>query len=123
MSKSFIYPVVLIVYLVVMVLIGLITRRRTKNVEDFYIGGRQIGPWVTALSFVAAYFSSVVIVGGGGFGYMFGMTTLWIAAVNVLLGGTLCWIVLGPRIRKFTQRLNTMTIPGFLSERFKSRFV
>ncbi|MCD6399750.1 sodium/proline symporter [candidate division WOR-3 bacterium] len=122
MSKIFIYSVVLIIYLAVLVLIGLITGRKTKNVEDFYIGGRQIGPWVTALSYVAAYFSSVVIVGGGGFGYIFGMSTLWIGAINVLLGTTVCWIVLGPRIRKFTQRLNTMTIPGFLGKRYRSRF-
>jgi SSS family solute:Na+ symporter len=122
MSETLIYTFVILAYLVALILIGLITGRRTKSVEDFYIGGRRIGPWVTALSFVAAYFSSVVIVGGGGFGYMFGMTTLWIGAINVLLGCTVCWIVLGPRIRKFTQRLNTMTIPGFFQERYQSRF-
>jgi len=122
MNKAFIYSIVLIVYLAILIFVGLITSRKTKSVEDFYIGGRQIGSWVTALSFVAAYFSSVVIIGGGGFGYMFGMSTLWIGAINVLLGTTVCWIVLGPRIRKFTQRLNTMTIPGFLGKRYKSRF-
>ncbi|MCK4528266.1 sodium/proline symporter [candidate division WOR-3 bacterium] len=123
MSDSFIYAIVIIFYLGILILVGLITGRKTRSVDDFYIGGRQLGPWVTALSFVAAYFSSVVIIGGGGFGYMFGMATLWVGAINVLLGGTLCWIVLGPRIRKFTQRLKTITIPGFLSERFKSRFI
>lgn len=122
MSESFIYAIIIVVYLAILILIGFVTGRRTKSVEDFYIGGRQIGPWVTALSFVAAYFSSVVIIGGGGFGYMFGMSTLWIGAINVLLGCTVCWIVLGPRIRKFTQRLNTMTIPGFFGERYKSNF-
>ena len=122
MSESLIYAIIIIVYLAILILIGFVTGRKTKSVEDFYIGGRQIGPWVTALSFVAAYFSSVVIIGGGGFGYMFGMSTLWIGAINVLLGCTVCWIVLGPRIRKFTQRLNTMTIPGFFGERYKSNF-
>ena len=117
-----IYTLVILAYLAALVLIGFITGRKTKSVEDFYIGGRKIGPWVTALSFVAAYFSSVVIVGGGGFGYMFGMATLWIGAINVLIGCTVCWIVLGPRIRKFTQRLNTMTIPGFFHQRYQSRF-
>jgi SSS family solute:Na+ symporter len=121
-SETLIYTLVILAYLAALVFIGLITGRRTRNVEDFYIGGRRIGPWVTALSFVAAYFSSVVIVGGGGFGYMFGMATLWIGAINVLLGCTVCWIVLGPRIRKFTHRLNTMTIPGFFHERYQSRF-
>jgi sodium/proline symporter len=122
MSESFIYAIIIVVYLAILILIGFVTGRKTKSVEDFYIGGRQIGPWVTALSFVAAYFSSVVIIGGGGFGYMFGMSTLWIGAINVLLGCMVCWIVLGPRIRKFTQRLNTMTIPGFFGERYKSNF-
>ncbi len=122
MSEPLIYTLILLVYLGALVLVGFITGRRTKSVEDFYIGGRQIGPWVTALSFVAAYFSSVVIVGGGGFGYMFGMATLWIGAINVLLGCTVAWIVLGPRIRTFTQRLKTMTIPGFIGERFQSDF-
>ncbi len=122
MSSSYIYGIVLLAYLAILVLVGFLTGRKTRSVEDFYIGGRQIGPWVTALSFVAAYFSSVVIVGGGGFGYMFGMSTLWIGAINVLLGCTICWIVLGPRLRRFTQRLNTMTIPGFFGERYGSNF-
>jgi SSS family solute:Na+ symporter len=122
MSESLVYALIIILYLIVLILIGLVTGRRTKSVEDFYIGGRQIGPWVTALSYVAAYFSSVVIVGGAGFGYMFGMSTLWIGAINVLLGTLICWIVLGPRIRRFTQRMNTMTIPGFFGARYKSRF-
>ncbi|MBE0433222.1 sodium/proline symporter, partial [candidate division WOR-3 bacterium] len=122
MSEPLIYSLILLAYLGALVLIGFVTGRRTKSVEDFYLGGRQIGPWVTALSFVAAYFSSVVIVGGGGFGYMYGMSTLWIGAINVLLGCTVAWIVLGPRIRTFTQRLKTMTVPGFLGARFQSDF-
>ena len=122
MSNLFIYIIVLVVYLSGLVLIGLFTGRRTKNVADFYIGGRRIGPWVTAFSFVAAYFSSVVIVGGGGFGYMFGLATLWIGAINVVIGCLAAWIVLGPRLRKFTQHLNTMTIPGFIGKRYQSNF-
>ncbi|UCC11790.1 MAG: hypothetical protein JSW02_10665 [candidate division WOR-3 bacterium] len=122
MNSTYLYAIVIAAYLCVLILIGLLTGRRTKSVEDFYIGGRQIGPWVTALSFVAAYFSSVVIIGGGGFGYMFGMSTLWIGAINVLLGTMICWMVLGPRVRQFTQRLNTMTIPGFFGERYRSKF-
>ena len=120
MSDAFIYAVVLALYMVMLVIVGVITSRRMRSSEDFYVGGRSIGPWVTALSFVAAYFSSVVIIGGGGFGYRFGMGTLWIAAINVLIGCTLSWIVLGRRIRRFTKRLGVMTIPGFLAERFRA---
>ena len=57
--------------------------------------GRTIGPWVTALSYIAVYFSSVLIIGGGAFGYKYGMATVWIGAINVLVGCMLCWIVLG----------------------------
>jgi SSS family solute:Na+ symporter len=108
-------------YLAVLVLMGLWMGKRTRSAEDFYIGGRQVGPWVTAFSFVAAYFSSVVIVGGGAFGYRFGMSTLWIAATNVLVGCTLVWIVLGRRLWQFTKRLDTMTIPGFIGKRYGAR--
>ena len=92
--------------------IGLWSARRASSVEHFIIGGRTIGPWVTALSFIAVYFSSVLIIGGGGFGYKFGMATIWIGAINVLVGCTLCWIVLGRRVRLFTERMGINTISG-----------
>jgi len=121
MSGVAVYGTVLGIYLVALVLVGLWMGRRTRSAEDFYIGGRKVGPWVTALSFVAAYFSSVVIVGGGAFGYRFGMSTLWVAASNVLIGCTLVWIILGRRLWQFTKRLDTMTIPGFIGRRYGAR--
>lgn len=123
MSEPTIYALVLALYMGLLIAVGLLSARKLNNVEDFYIGGRQIGPWVTAFSYIAAYFSSVLIIGGGAFGYQYGMTTLWIGAANVLIGCTLAWIVLGRRIRTFTQRLGTMTVPGFLAERFGSNAV
>ena len=121
MSSVAVYATVMVAYLVVLVLMGIWMGKRTKSAEDFYIGGRQVGPWVTAFSFVAAYFSSVVIVGGGAFGYRFGMSTIWVAAMNVLFGCTLVWIVLGRRLWQFTKRLDTMTIPGFIGKRYGAR--
>ncbi len=114
------YIIVLALYLAALAWIGIITGRRTKNTADYAIGGRSVGPWVTALSFVAAYFSSVLIIGGGGFGYKFGMATLWIGAVNVLVGCFICWIVLGKRVRLFSERLGVMTISGLFKERYDS---
>ncbi len=116
-----IYIIVLVAYLGVLIVIGFLGKRGTKTVEDFYIGGRNIGAWVTAISFIAAYFSSVVIIGGGGFGYKYGMSTVWVGAANVLLGCTLCWIILGERVRLFTKRLSVVTVPGFFGERFRSK--
>lgn len=121
MSSVATYGVVLGLYIVILIAMGFWMGRRTKNAEDFYIGGRQVGPWVTAFSFVAAYFSSVVIVGGGAFGYRFGMSTTWVAASNVLIGCLLVWIVLGRRLWHFTKRLDTMTIPGFIGKRYEAR--
>ncbi len=121
MSDMAVYSTILTAYLVLLVAMGVWMGRRTRSAEDFYIGGRQVGPWVTAFSFVAAYFSSVVIVGGGAFGYRFGMSTLWVGASNVLIGCTLAWIVLGRRLWQFTKRLDTMTIPGFIGKRYGAR--
>jgi SSS family solute:Na+ symporter len=121
MSNLAVYGVVMIAYLAGLILLGLWTGRRTRSASDFYIGGRQVGAWVTAFSFVAAYFSSVVIVGGGAFGYRFGMSTIWVAAANVFVGCTLVWIVLGRRLWHFTKRLDTMTIPGFIGRRYGGR--
>ncbi len=107
---------VLIVYIGMLMGVGIWSARRTKSASDFIIGGRTIGPWVTALSFIAVYFSSVLIIGGGAFGYKFGMSTIWIGAINVLVGCTLCWIVLGRRVREMTERLRCTYYLGILRE-------
>ncbi len=115
-----IYVAVLVVYLGILAVIGMVMSSRSKSAGDFAIGGRSVGPWVTALSFVAAYYSSVVIIGGGAFGWRFGLSTLWVGAGNVLIGTTLAWIVLGRRIRRFTANLDAMTLPGFFAGRYGS---
>jgi SSS family solute:Na+ symporter len=118
MSSAAVHILVLGLYLVLLFVIGLVTRAQARSAAGFYLGGRSVGPWVTAFSFVAAYFSSVVIIGGGGFGYKFGMATLWVGATNVLVGTLLAWIVLGARTRTMTGRLDSITMPGFLARRF-----
>ncbi len=115
-----VYILVLIVYLGILAAIGIMMSGRSRSAGDFAIGGRSVGPWVTALSFVAAYYSSVVIIGGGAFGWMYGLSTLWIAACNVMIGTTLAWIILGRRIRRFTANIDAMTLPGFFAGRYGS---
>ena len=111
---------VLILYVAALVVIGIWSAKKARTADDFVIGGRKLGPWVTALSFIAVYFSSVLIIGGGGFGYKFGMSTVWIGAINVLVGCTLCWIVLGKRVRILTERMGVNTISGFFMKRYGS---
>ncbi|MGC8797847.1 MAG: sodium:solute symporter family transporter [candidate division WOR-3 bacterium] len=121
MSPTIIYALVLFFYLASLFVIGVLTSARMKrSAEGFYLGSRSLGPWVTAFSFVAAYFSSVVIIGGGGFGYKYGMATIWIGATNVLIGTLLAWIVLGLRTRALTARLNSITLPDLFAKRYDS---
>jgi len=115
-----VYILVLVAYLALLAGIGLYFRGRSKSAADFAIGGRSVGPWVTALSFVAAYYSSVVIIGGGAFGWRFGLSTLWIGAGNVLVGSTLAFIVMGRRVRRMSENLEVHTLPGFFSRRYDS---
>ncbi len=111
---------VLFLYIGVLMGVGIWSARRTQSAADFIIGGRTIGPWVTSLSYIAVYFSSVLIIGGGAFGYKYGMATVWIGAINVAVGCTLCWIVLGRRVRETTERLGVRTISGFFARRYDS---
>lgn len=121
MNPAIIYALVLFFYLVSLFIIGMLTGAKMKrSSEGFFLGSRSLGPWVTSFSFVAAYFSSVVIIGGGGFGYKFGMGTLWIGATNVLVGTLLAWIVLGKRTRALTSRLGSITLPDFFAKRYFS---
>ncbi|MEO0076194.1 MAG: hypothetical protein ABIK19_00785, partial [candidate division WOR-3 bacterium] len=124
MSTSLLFFIVLFVYIFILFVIGVISKRRMGNAtEDFYLGGRTTGAWVASFSFVAAYFSSVVIIGGGGFGYKYGMATIWIGAINVLIGTTLLWMIIGKRTRELTQKLNVVTLPSFLAKRYNSKLL
>jgi len=120
-SPGIIYALVIFLYLVILFFIGLVSSARMKrSAEGFYLGSRSIGPWVTAFSFVAAYFSSVVIIGGGGFGYKYGMATIWVGATNVLVGTLLAWIALGKRTRSLSTALNAITMPDLLGKVYRS---
>ncbi len=122
MTATFLYSLVLFIYLAVLLVIGIVSRKRvSKGAEDFYLGGRTSGAWVSSFAFVAAYFSSVVIIGGGGFGYKYGMATIWIGAINVLVGALLAWIVLGKKTREITHQLNAVTMPEFFAKRYNSK--
>lgn len=112
----------LLVFFAVMVGIGLYCRRHTTDVNGFVLGGRSVGPWLTAFAYGTSYFSAVVFVGyAGQFGWKYGIAATWTGIGNALLGSLLAWAVLGRRTRIMTQHLNSATMPEFFSQRFGSR--
>ena len=107
-----------------MLLLGYWGMRRTRSVGDFFLGGRSIGPWMSAFAYGTTYFSAVLFVGyAGKLGWGFGHHTLWIVAGNTVVGTLLAWWVLAKRTRRLTQELRAMTMPEFLEARYGSRFL
>ena len=122
MSDLFIKLSLLIVFFAVMVGIGLYCRRHTADVRGFVLGGRSVGPWLTAFAYGTSYFSAVVFVGyAGQFGWKYGIAATWAGLGNAFLGSLLAWVVLGRRTRVMTQHLDSATMPAFFGRRFDSR--
>ncbi len=111
----------LVVFFAVMVAVGLYCRKHATNVNGFVLGGRNVGPWLTAFAYGTSYFSAVIFVGyAGQFGWKFGIASTWIGLGNAFLGSLLAWVVLGRRTRIMTQRLDSKTMPEFFGTRFDS---
>jgi solute:Na+ symporter, SSS family len=116
--------IALTVFLVGMVIIGLWGMKKTTSLNDFFLGGRSIGPWMSAFAYGTTYFSAVLFIGfAGSIGWGFGFKGLWIALGNAIGGALLAWLVLGRRTRRMTQNLDVMTMPEFLHERFQGKYL
>ena len=112
----------LLVFFGVMVAVGLYCRKQAADVSGFVLGGRSVGPWLTAFAYGTSYFSAVVFVGyAGQFGWKYGIAATWAGIGNALLGSLLAWVVLGRRTRIMTQHLDSSTMPEFFGRRFGSR--
>ena len=111
----------LIVFFAVMIAVGLYCRKNSTDVSGFVLGGRSVGPWLTAFAYGTSYFSAVIFVGyAGQFGWKFGIASTWIGIGNAVLGSLLAWIVLGRRTRLMSQHLSSATMPEFFGKRFLS---
>ncbi|MBQ8455873.1 MAG: sodium:solute symporter [Bacteroidaceae bacterium] len=111
-----------IIFLAVMVGVGIYSRKQAANVDGFVLGGRSVGPWLTAFAYGTSYFSAVVFVGyAGQFGWKYGLSATWIGIGNALIGSLLAWIVLGRRTKLMTQHIESRTMPDFFGTRFQSQ--
>lgn len=112
----------LVVFFSVMAGVGIYSRKHTKSVDAFVLGGRSVGPWLTAFAYGTSYFSAVVFVGyAGQFGWKYGVSSTWIGIGNAVLGSLLAWVVLGRRTRVMSQHLQSKTMPDFFGERYQSK--
>ena len=111
----------LVCFFAVMIGVGFYTRRHATDVNGFVLGGRGVGPWLTAFAFGTSYFSAVIFVGyAGQFGWNFGLASTWAGLGNAFIGSLLAWNILGRRTRIMTQHLDAKTMPDFFGKRFGS---
>ncbi|MBR1580954.1 MAG: sodium:solute symporter family protein [Selenomonadaceae bacterium] len=112
---------ILILYFGVLIAIGLYCRKHTTDVNGFVLGGRSVGPWLTAFAYGTSYFSAVVFVGyAGQFGWKYGIAAAWAGIGNALIGSLMAWFILGRRTRIMSQHLDSATMPQFFGKRFGS---
>ncbi len=114
---------VVIVYLLAVFYLGYRGYRRTKSAEDYLVAGRQMHPYVMAMSYGATFISTSAIVGFGGAAAVFGMGILWLTFLNIFAGILIAFVFFGGRTRKMGHLLGAHTFPELLGRRFKSRFV
>ena len=117
----FVKLLMLVIFFAVMIGVGISARRHATTVNDFVLGGRGVGPWLTAFAYGTSYFSAVVFIGyAGQFGWKYGLASTWIGLGNALIGSLLAWVILGRRTRVMTKHLGSATMPEFFGSRFGS---
>ena len=118
----FVKIAMLVVFFSITIGVGLYCRKHSTDVNGFVLGGRNVGPWLTAFAYGTSYFSAVVCVGyAGQFGWKYGIAATWAGIGNALLGSLMAWAFLGRRTRVMTQHLDSATMPQFFERRFDSK--
>ena len=123
MTPTMIITTCLIVcFFALMIGIGIKSRKHASDINGFVLGGRSVGPWLSAFAFGTSYFSAVIFVGyAGQFGWNFGLASTWIGLGNAFIGSLLAWSILGRRTRIMTQHISSKTMPDFFGTRFSSK--
>ena len=113
MDKTSIVLLTLVAYKALLISIGIWASKRVKSEEDYFLGGRQLGPVVAALSYSASSSSAWSLLGMSGAAYMLGLSSIWIVA-GALVGVIFVWIYVAPRMLKYSHKNNIVTIGDFL---------
>ncbi len=113
--------VIYIIYLAVLLTVGFLTSRRAKTVADYFLGGRKIGPWLTAVSSTASSESGWVVLGATGLVYADGLSAWWFMP-GCLAGYLVNWLFLASKMRRYSKENNSITIPDYIAYSFGDRF-
>ena len=119
--EIFVKLLFIVLFFAATIFIGFYCRKKATTSNDFVLGGRNVGPWLSAFAYGTSYFSAVIFIGyAGSFGLAFGVSAFWIGIGNAVIGSWLAWALLGRKTRIMTQHLNSSTMPDFFGKRFKS---
>ena len=115
--------IVFIIYIFALVFVGYYAYKKTNSSEDFMIAGKDTHPFIMAMSYGATFISTAAIVGFGGVAGQYGMSVLWLAFLNIIIGVFIAFVFLGKRTRRMGHALESLTFPEFLGKRFDSKFI
>lgn len=115
--------VAMVIYMSAVILIGVIyAKRANKNSEEYFLGGRSLGPWITAMSAEASDMSGWLLMGLPGVAYWCGLSDAFWTAVGLAVGTYLNWLIVSKRLRRYSAKAgNAITIPEFFSNRFREK--
>ena len=118
-----ILTIIFTIYIFALILVGYYAYKKTNSSEDFMIAGKDTHPFIMAMSYGATFISTAAIVGFGGVASEYGMSVLWLAFLNIVVGVIIAFIFLGKRTRRMGHALGSLTFPEFLGKRFNSKFI
>ncbi len=113
--------VIMVLYLVCMVIIGISFSKKNENTGDFYLGGRKLGPFVTAMSAEASDMSSYLLMGLPGLAYLCGLAEVGWTVIGLAVGTYINWLVVAKPLRRYSAKVNAITIPDYFANRFHDK--
>ena len=113
--------ITMVVYLILVLAVGFHFARKNESASDFYLGGRRLGPLVTAMSAEASDMSSYLLMGLPGLAYLSGMADVGWTVIGLAVGTYLNWLFTARRLRRYTHVTNSFTLPQFFSNRFHDK--
>ncbi|MEG2380539.1 MAG: sodium:solute symporter [Oscillospiraceae bacterium] len=113
---------ILVAYVLLMVGVGVYCMKKTNSVDGFLLGGRNLGPWLSAFAYGTSFFSAVIFIGyAGKNGWNLGISAIWIGIANAIIGCLASWLVLAKKTRTMTHKLDAKTMPEFFEGRFDDK--